>query len=156
MPVIMVDLPTELYDRLIREAKLLGKKPQDRIRGVLEGAIAPAESLRPGAIAEGLTKLRSLLERIPAVRTLSTSGESESMWWVKFKIDIHSSIAWHVVQGLGFVLNSISIEERLPTVFMPVSSPPYLNGGPEDYLNWVIEATIPLLNAGVIADSLSD
>jgi len=26
-----------------------------------------------------------------------------------------------------------------PTVFMPVSPPPYMNGGPRDFLSWVIE-----------------
>lgn len=27
----------------------------------------------------------------------------------------------------------------LPTQFYPVSPPPYLNGGPEEFLSWVIE-----------------
>ncbi len=41
---------------------------------------------------------------------------------------------------VDFVLNYVSTSERLPTVFMPVSPPPYLNGGPADYLSWVIES----------------
>ncbi len=41
---------------------------------------------------------------------------------------------------MGFVLNYISLKERLPTVFMPVSPPPYMNGGPHDFLSWVIES----------------
>lgn len=40
---------------------------------------------------------------------------------------------------LGFVLNCIFLNDRLPTVFMPVSPPPYLNGGPKVVLSWVIE-----------------
>lgn len=36
-------------------------------------------------------------------------------------------------------LNYISINERLPTVFYPVSPPVYLNGGPIAFLSWVIE-----------------
>jgi len=36
------------------------------------------------------------------------------------------------------VLNYLSLDERLSTVFMPVSPPPYLNGGVE-FLSWVIE-----------------
>jgi hypothetical protein len=60
-------------------------------------------------------------------------------WWTKFTIDITHPLAWNVVQELGFVLNYLSSEERLPTVFKPVSPPPYLNGGPKDYLSWVIE-----------------
>ena len=44
------------------------------------------------------------------------------------------------MQELGFVLNCISINERLPTIFMPISSSPYLNGGPSEYLSWLIES----------------
>ena len=32
------------------------------------------------------------------------------------------------------------MEERLPTVFKPVSPPPSMNGGPDEFLSWVIEA----------------
>ena len=60
-------------------------------------------------------------------------------WWVKFAIDIGHPLAWSAVQELGHVLNYLSLDERLPTVFMPVSPPPYLNGGPE-FLSWVIES----------------
>ena len=61
------------------------------------------------------------------------------LWWVKFHIDIEHPLAWRVVQELGHVLNYISLEDRL-TVFMPVSPPPYMNGGPREFLSWVIEA----------------
>lgn len=44
------------------------------------------------------------------------------------------------MQELGHVLNYISLDERLPTVLMPVSPPPYANGGPKDFLSWVIES----------------
>ncbi|SPE35761.1 hypothetical protein SBA3_2300022 [Candidatus Sulfopaludibacter sp. SbA3] len=50
-------------------------------------------------------------------------------WWVKFAIDISHRLAWNVVQELGHVLNYLSVNERLPTVFKPVSPPPYANGG---------------------------
>ncbi|MFG0284722.1 MAG: hypothetical protein ACF8R7_09910 [Phycisphaerales bacterium JB039] len=60
-------------------------------------------------------------------------------WWVKFQINVDHPLAWYVVQELGHVLNYLSLNERLPTVFMPVSPPPYLNGGPRDFLSWVIE-----------------
>jgi hypothetical protein len=58
---------------------------------------------------------------------------------MKFSLDTTHELAWRVVQELGHVLNYISVEERLPTVFMPVSPPPYMNGGVE-FLSWVIEA----------------
>lgn len=52
------------------------------------------------------------------------------------------------------MLNSLSLEERLPTVFMPVSPPPYLNGGPEDYLSWVIECRDSAFTPDKIAEWL--
>jgi hypothetical protein len=62
---------------------------------------------------------------------------------VKFAIDIDHPLAWRVVQEFGHVLNYVSVNERLPTVFMPVSPPVYLNGGPCEYLSWVIESKAP-------------
>jgi hypothetical protein len=50
-------------------------------------------------------------------------------------------MAWRIVQELGHVLNYLSLNERLPTVFMPVSPPPYMNGGPRNFLSWVIECS---------------
>ena len=89
--------------------------------------------------------LIDFLARIPAVEVSDTpsrgigSGESDAGWWVKFTIDIDHDLAWHAVQEMGHVLNLLSVEERLPTVFKPVSPPPYMNGGPEEFLSWVIE-----------------
>jgi hypothetical protein len=48
-------------------------------------------------------------------------------------------MAWRIVQELGHVLNYVSLNERLPTIFIPVSPPPYMNGGPRNFLSWVIE-----------------
>jgi len=63
------------------------------------------------------------------------------MWWVKFSLDIHHPLAWNVVQEFGHILNYLSLDEQLPTVFKPVSPPPYMNGGPAEFLSWVIECT---------------
>lgn len=90
--------------------------------------------------------LIDFLVRIPAVETTDTpsmgigSGGSDGGWWVKFALDIDSEIAWETVQEMAHVLNSLSLDEKLATVFKPVSPPPYLNGGPEEFLSWVIEA----------------
>ena len=85
--------------------------------------------------------------RIPGVEHNATpslgmgSGDETDGWWVKFSIDIEHPLAWNVVQELGHVLNYLSPNERLPTIFKPVSPPPYLNGGPREYLSWVIECS---------------
>jgi hypothetical protein len=84
--------------------------------------------------------LIAYLRRIPGMSGSIGKGRLEDgSWWVKFALDIDHPLAWNVVQELGFVLNYLSLEERLPTVFMPVSPPPYLNGGPGEHLSWVIE-----------------
>ena len=84
------------------------------------------------------------LGKVPAiVGPIGHGADDNRMWWVKFTIDIRHDLAWHVVQELGHVLNYVSLEERLPTVFYPVSPPPYMNGGPDDFLSWVIENTDP-------------
>jgi hypothetical protein len=89
--------------------------------------------------------LIAYLCRIPAVERNATpsrgigSGHAGDGWWVKFSIDIEYPLAWNVVRELGHVLNYLSLTERLPAVFKPVSPPPYLNGGPREFLSWVIE-----------------
>ncbi len=85
-------------------------------------------------------KLIEFLQKTPAVELIGKGVFENGMWWVKFRINITNKLAWKVVQEIGFVVNYVSLDERLPTVFYPVSPPPYLNGGPEEYLSWVIES----------------
>jgi len=80
------------------------------------------------------------ISKIPAIKSPIATGSDQNLWWIKFQIDINHPLAWHVVQELGHILNYLSIEEKLPTIFYPVSPPPYLNGTPEDFLSWVIES----------------
>lgn len=79
------------------------------------------------------------LEKVPAIQPPIAKGDENGFWWVKFQIDIDHELAWNVVQELGCVINYLSLNERLPTVFYPVSPAPYLNDGPKDFLSWVIE-----------------
>jgi hypothetical protein len=84
--------------------------------------------------------LLDYLSKVPAITgTIGTGMFDNGGWWVKFQIDPNHPLAWNVVQEFGHVLNYLSLDERLPTTFMPVSPPPYLNGGPTDFLSWVIE-----------------
>lgn len=93
------------------------------------------------------SSLIGFLKRVPGIRHndtpsfgIGTGYHPGNLWWVKFQIDIKHPLAWSVVQEMGYVLNCVSLEEPLPTVFRPVSPPPYLNGGPLHFLSWVIEA----------------
>jgi len=97
------------------------------------------------------TTLENYLLKIPAVMSPIASGAEDKGWWMKFRIDIEHDLAWHVIQELGHVLNYLSLDERLPTVFKPVSPPPYMNGGPKDFLSWVIECDDINFKPGTVA-----
>jgi hypothetical protein len=93
--------------------------------------------------------LETFLLKVPAITGSIGKGRYENgNWWVKFKIDITHPLAWSVVQEFGCVLNYLSINERLPTIFMPVSPAPYLNGRPHEFLSWVIGSTDPKFKPG--------
>ncbi|MEM1218107.1 MAG: hypothetical protein AAGH79_04315 [Bacteroidota bacterium] len=101
--------------------------------------------------------LLAFLERIPAISAPIWKGEhKKGLWWVKFRIDINHPLAWHTVQELGSVVNYLSINDRLPTVFYPVSPPPYLNGGPASFLSWVIENEDPAFGPEILQEWLED
>jgi hypothetical protein len=86
----------------------------------------------------------AVLKRVPTIAAgIGCNCEADGQWWAKFSIDIGHRLAWHVVQELGHVLNYVSVEEPLPTVFKPVSPSPYMNGGPREFLSWVIECHDP-------------
>lgn len=69
----------------------------------------------------------------------SYGTDGKSAWWFKFQINVDHPLAWQTVQELGHVLNYISKNERLPTQFLPVSPPPYMNGEAKQFLAWVIQ-----------------
>ena len=93
-------------------------------------------------------KLLTFLERLPAIdlpgglTSIGSGVFDDGNWWVKFALKTEHPLAWRHVQELGHVLNLLSVQDRLPTVFKPVSPPAYLNGGAE-FLSWVIESTNP-------------
>jgi hypothetical protein len=103
------------------------------------------------------TSLQEYLEKIPAIIAPIESGADEyGNWWVKFQIDIDHALSWHTVQEIGCVVNYLSIEERLPAVFYPVSPAPYLNGGPEEFLSWVIESKDTSFKPGTLMKWLEE
>lgn len=87
-------------------------------------------------------ELITFLQRIPSLTgTIGSGFYDDGSWWVKFAIDIEHNNAWNAVQELACVVKYLSINDRLPTRFYPVSPAPYLNGGPKDFLSWIIEGT---------------
>lgn len=103
--------------------------------------------------------LIGFMEKLPAIdlpagrKSIGYGSFEDGNWWIKFKLDTSHLLAWRHVQELGFVLNYLSTEERLPTVFKPVSPPPYLNGGVE-FLSWVIESCDPTFTPAQCAEWL--
>lgn len=99
--------------------------------------------------------LEAFLGEVPAIEKPFDRGfEPDGTWWMKFSIDITHSLAWNVVQELGHVMNYLSVNDRLPTSFYPVSPPPYMNGGPKDFLSWVIECSDPSFTPDTLAEWL--
>jgi hypothetical protein len=90
---------------------------------------------------ESFKAVIEFLKKVPSVSESIAYGEEQENWWIKFRINLEHKLAWNVIQEFGHVLNYISIEEKLPTNFYPVSPPPYMNGGPKEFLSWVIENT---------------
>ena len=104
-----------------------------------------------------LAGLLGFLMRLPAVEPSdapSAAGEeADGAWWVRFAVDVDHELAWHTVQELAAVLNSLSPDERLASILKPLSPPPYLSGGPEECLSWIIEGA-PELEPDVVAAAL--
>jgi len=102
-----------------------------------------------------LQPLLEFIAKIPGIDPAIGHGfDQTDCWYVKFSIDTEHPLAWNVVQELGHVLNYLSVEERLPRVFKPVSPPPYMNGGPHEYLSWVIECNDPKFRPDICAEWL--
>lgn len=83
-------------------------------------------------------------------KPIAWGADENGLWWVKFSVDITRSRAWQVIQEFGHVCNYLSLDERLPVLFYPVSPPPYLNGGPKDFLSWVIETKDKAFKPGTL------
>jgi len=149
-----LELPSKLRKALEREAADAQRSLHAHVVRKLENITPSTEFIKPDVVTAGLPKLVAFLSQIPGLRVISFDSTPDAYWWIKLDIDIAHRLAWSVVQELGFVLNYISIDEKLPTVFMPVSPPPYLNGGPEDFLSWAIESKFNYIDPVWIASEL--
>ena len=99
------------------------------------------------------SSLENYLLLVPGIQgSIARGVDNQGLWWVKFRIDIQHPLAWQVIQEIGHVVNYLSLNEWLPTSFYPVSPPPYLNGGPAEFLSWMIESK----DANFSPDDLKD
>jgi hypothetical protein len=147
-------LPAKLQKALEREAQEANLTLHAHIVRKLERITPPVERIKRRVLDEGLPLLVAYLSRVPSIRVISSNVTADAYWWIKLNIDVSHPLAWNVVQELGFVLNYISVEDKLPTVFMPVSPPPYLNGGPSEFLSWAIESRYSYIDPEWIANVL--
>ena len=102
-------------------------------------------------------RLHQFFCKVPSIQEalIDASGsDGQHAWWFKFQINVEHPLAWQTVQELGHVLNYISKNERLPTQFLPVSPPPYMNGEAKDFLAWVIQCNHPDFPPDVVCDWL--
>ena len=151
-----LNLPTELQQSLEREAQDAGRSLNEHLVQKLQSITPPVEAMDKAALKRGLKTLVSFLQTVPAVTVMSSEVSKDAFWWVKLKIDLAQPLAWSVVQELGHVLNDASVSEKLPTVFKPVSPPPYLNGGPHEFLCWAIESEYNYIDPAWIAEELQN
>ena len=91
-------------------------------------------------MSHDFTALAEYLHRVPGIRSVSKGRDSDPGWEIELELDLDDGLAWATVQELAYVLNMLSIEDRLPARFLPVSPPPYLNGGPREFLSWMIQS----------------
>jgi len=156
MAELVLNLSKKLNKNIENNANFLKLTKERYLRQLLEANVIDAAGFRPKDIEKGLPVLVDLLNKIPTIRVISSDIGVYSKWWIKFDIDINHKLAWRVVQELGFVLNFISLRELLPTTFKPVSPPPYLNGGPDGCLTWVIESEVAFLDPNYIAAVIAE
>ena len=124
-------------------AKLSGHTLAEAAGILVHSGVAAYQEPDASKRQAGVDALADLIRQLPGVHpSVGRSTPEDAFWYVKFSLDRTHPLAWHVLQRLGFVFNYISLEFRYSTVFMPVSPPPYLNGGPE-FLNWAVEAKVP-------------
>lgn len=151
---MIINIPEDILVRLKQEAIRLNKTIDERVLDILEASVAPEENFDKEYMKQGLEDIKVLLVKIPCIKSIASSSIDEPFWWLKFSIDIESKIAWAVIQELGHILNYLSVAEKLPTSFYPVSPPPYINGGPKEFLSWVIEPSIPFVDTNTIFNYL--
>lgn len=139
--MIEFDLDGELFNDLEREARGRGRKLETLVVNTLEVHTLPHELFWTPTGGE-IEELAAFLERLPGVSVLAFELAPTTRWRVVIEICAGHELAWRVVQELSFVLNYISVSERLPTVFRPLAK------------GWSVESTLPHVDPRAIAQCL--
>lgn len=150
-----IRLGRDLQKAVKRTAKAKGISVPEQVRRLVEDNLSPYEPMPRHDLKLELDRLATFLKRLPAVKMIAHDVWPNGRWWLKLRVDSEHAVAWRVIQELGFVLNYISVDEKLPTVFKPISPPPYLNGGVE-FLSWVIESTSDHVDPAYIRSTLAN
>ena len=152
--MLELNLPKKLRKALEKEANDAGISLGAHTIKKLDSITPPSDYIDKSILERGLPQLVDYLNEIPSVSVMSSDITPDAYWWVKLNIDIRSKFSWSVVQELGYVLNYISLQEPMPTTFKPVSPPPYMNGGPDEFLSWVIEPTFNYIDPSWVKETL--
>jgi hypothetical protein len=153
---MVINLTDNYTNLLIADASNKSLEPEECLIAILDDYfdLAILNEKRNEEYLEELKVFKDFLLTIPCITDVMIPDSVDRNWFLKLQIDISSPIAWNFVQEFGHILNYISLDERLPTKFYPVSAPPYLNGGPQDFLYWIIESTQSETNPKFILEYL--
>lgn len=154
--MLEINLPKKLRKALEKEAADANLSLSAHIIKRLERMTSPAEYINKRKLKAGLPMLTELIAKIPSISIISSDVTKDGYWWIKFDIDSSHKLAWYVIQELAFVFNGIALSDPLPTTFKPSSPPPYLNGGPEEFLSWVVESTYNYIDPIWIKETLEN
>ncbi|MFT0211004.1 hypothetical protein VQ643_00105 [Pseudomonas sp. F1_0610] len=154
--MLEISLPKKLKKTLEKEASDASINLAAHIVKKLERITSPAEYINKKKLKAGLPILVDFVSKLPGVSIIASEVTRDAYWWIKFDIDSSHPLVWRVIQELSFVFNSIALSDPLPTVFKPSSPPPYLNGGPEEFLSWVVESTYNYIDPTWIKEAIEN
>ena len=89
---------------------------------VLCAAVQLLDVRRMSNTTPDFERLFAFIEKLPAInlpaarKSIGHGVFKNGNWWIKFALDTKHALAWRHVQELGFVLNYVTVGERLPTV----------------------------------------
>ena len=145
------------YTETLRGATLTVKSPEPET--IFRAMATQLVELRRGSATISLDhrqRLISLLEQIPCFDNFDSGEADGECWWLRFDLDLSSSLAWPVIRKLGSLLNTRCCSRFLTVVFkpMPIEDAPdrsALSPTAPSVMRWEISSTAPGLDPNEIA-----